>query len=120
MRELRLSRRLTQEALAERLGVATPHVQAIERGVRNLTLHSLGKLADALDVEVIQLFVAPQAVHDAGKPGRPRTLAAEARGPVPMVVYDDGSESGALVEPVPPAAANPIKRAKATRTRRRR
>jgi transcriptional regulator with XRE-family HTH domain len=87
VRELRLARELTQEKLAERLGVATPHVQAVERGVRNVTLATLCRLADALHVEVIQLFVAPRTDH-VSKPGRPKASQSVPRGTVPVAVYE--------------------------------
>lgn len=87
-RELRLARNLTQEALAERLQVATPQVQAIERGVRNLTLTTLCRLADALDVEPVQFLVPPRSEGQPSKPGRPSKASAGSRGPVPIAIYD--------------------------------
>lgn len=71
VRELRLARGLTQERFAEKLGVATQYVQAVERGVRNLTLATVWRVAEALDVEPIQLFASPRLDATAGKPGRP-------------------------------------------------
>ena len=87
VRELRLARDLTQEKLAERLDSATPHVQAIERGVRNLTLASLCRIADALDVEAIQLLVLPRGEH-APRPGRPPADYGVARGTVMLVLQE--------------------------------
>ncbi len=57
MRDLRLARRLSQEGLAEELGVSTRYLAGIERGERNLTLDSVDALADQLGVEAHALFV---------------------------------------------------------------
>lgn len=51
MRDLRLARRLSQEGLAEELGVSTRYLAGIERGERNLTLDSVDALAEQLGVE---------------------------------------------------------------------
>jgi transcriptional regulator with XRE-family HTH domain len=103
VRELRLARQLTQEKLAEQIAVATPHVQAVERGVRNLTLATLCKLADALEVDLIQLFVPPRTDH-ASKPGRPTASQSASRGPVSVAVYeqDDLPRTHAVAEPQHP------------------
>ncbi|MGH7434755.1 MAG: helix-turn-helix domain-containing protein [Polyangiaceae bacterium] len=104
IRELRLARQLTQERLAEELGTATPHVQAIERGVRNLTLVTLFRVADALNVEPIQILVPPHADSFETKPGRPAAgSGAWARGALPM--------ESTLAEPGP----SPRIRSRATR-----
>jgi len=50
---------LTQDQLAERLGIASKNVQRIEAGRQNLTLRSLEALALALGVELPQLLLAP-------------------------------------------------------------
>ena len=53
---LRYVSRLSQEDLAERLGVAVQTVSAIERGVRKPSLDTILGLARALDVRVVDLF----------------------------------------------------------------
>ncbi len=61
---------LTQEQLAERLGVNTRYLARLERGGQNLTVHRLAWLASRLELRVAQLFEAP---HDRTvKKGRPR------------------------------------------------
>ena len=50
VRDLRRSRGLTQENLAEELGVSPRYLAGIERGERNLTLDSVDVLADQLGV----------------------------------------------------------------------
>lgn len=56
VRELRLSRRLSQEGLAEELGMSARYLAGIERGERNLTLDSVDALAEQLGVEALTLF----------------------------------------------------------------
>lgn len=50
VRDLRLSRGLTQERLAEELEVSPRYLAGIERGERNLTLDSVDALAKQLGV----------------------------------------------------------------------
>ena len=50
VRSLRLERGLTQEKLAEELGVTPRYLAGIERGERNLTLDSVDSLAQQLGV----------------------------------------------------------------------
>lgn len=57
VRDLRVARRLSQEGLAEELGVSTRYLAGIERGERNLTLDSVDALAEQLGVEVHALIV---------------------------------------------------------------
>ncbi|MBN9158144.1 helix-turn-helix transcriptional regulator [Microbacterium sp.] len=56
LRELRRSRGLTQEGLAEELGVTPRYLAGIERGERNLTLDSVDALANQLKVPVMSLL----------------------------------------------------------------
>jgi transcriptional regulator with XRE-family HTH domain len=56
VKALRYVSRLSQEDLAERLGVAVQTVSAIERGVRKPSLDTIVGLARALDVRVADLF----------------------------------------------------------------
>ena len=57
VRDLRLARHLSQEGLAEELGVSTRYLAGIERGERNLTLDSVDALAAQLGVEARSLIV---------------------------------------------------------------
>ena len=57
--ELRAARGLTQQQFAEELEVAVRYLQGIEAGHENLSVRSLSKLADALEVEVRELFNEP-------------------------------------------------------------
>jgi len=67
--ELRAGRGLTQQKLAERLGVSTRYVQRVESGSKNLTLTSLAEIANVLRVAVVDLFASP--VSTTVRPGRP-------------------------------------------------
>ena len=56
VRELRQHQELSQEALAERADLHRNYIGGIERGERNVGLINVGKLADALEVSVADLF----------------------------------------------------------------
>ena len=57
VRDLRLARHLSQEGLAEELGVSPRYLAGIERGERNLTLDSVDALAKQLGIESQALIV---------------------------------------------------------------
>lgn len=57
LRQIRQSRSLTQEALAEQLGVTPRYLAGIERGERNLTLDTVDVLADDLGVRALDLLL---------------------------------------------------------------
>jgi len=52
----RLLNGMTQEDLSEKLNVAAHYVSDIERGKRNITLKTLYKIAETLNVEPYKLF----------------------------------------------------------------
>ncbi|MGH9347904.1 MAG: helix-turn-helix domain-containing protein [Vicinamibacterales bacterium] len=56
LKQLRLSRKLTQEQLAEAAGLSYKFVGEIERGIGNPTLTTLDALASALDVGLPELM----------------------------------------------------------------
>ncbi|MDP4099126.1 helix-turn-helix domain-containing protein [Paenibacillus sp. P96] len=56
IRSLRKERGLSQEALGEKGGFHFTYIGQIERGEKNVALLNLAKIADALDVNVSQLF----------------------------------------------------------------
>ncbi len=56
IRKLRKLKGLTQERLAERSGLSYSYVSDVERGTRNISLESLGKIISALGVKPAQLF----------------------------------------------------------------
>ena len=67
--ELRTARGLTQEQLATRAGIGWKYFQQIESGSENLTLRSLVRLANLLDVSMAELM-KPPATREV-RPGRP-------------------------------------------------
>lgn len=56
LQEIRKLRGLTQEKLAEIIGVDTPHISNIERGKYFVKAETLENLAKALDVEEKEFF----------------------------------------------------------------
>lgn len=73
--ELRDGKGWTQATLSEKLAVSTPYVASVEGGHENLTIRSLCKLADVLDVPVRDLFKAPKR-RAPRRRGRPKGKAA--------------------------------------------
>ena len=56
IRELRLAKNLTQEALASRAGLHPTYIGGIERGERNVGFDNILKLARAFDEHPAALF----------------------------------------------------------------
>ena len=54
--ELRKNRHLTQDQLAEKVGINPKYVSSIERGKENPTLDTFINIADSLDVNIGELF----------------------------------------------------------------
>jgi transcriptional regulator with XRE-family HTH domain len=60
LRAYRKSRGLTQEELAEVLGIHRTYMGGIERGERNLTLKSLERIAERIDYAPLHLLEAAE------------------------------------------------------------
>ena len=56
IRDTRKAKGITQKELGERLGVGESTVNGYEGGKQNLTIETLKKVADALQVEVAAFF----------------------------------------------------------------
>ena len=56
LRAARLRKGLTQEVLAERAGLHRTYVGSAERGERNVTVETIARLAQALDVSASELL----------------------------------------------------------------
>ena len=56
LREERLQRGLSQEALAELSGLHRTYVSGVERGLRNVTVGVLEAIATALEVDPVELL----------------------------------------------------------------
>ena len=67
VKELRGEHHLSQAALAERVGMHRCYLSSIERGLRNVPLDTVCRLAWALDVDVRDLLTAPAAEGDEGR-----------------------------------------------------
>lgn len=64
LREIRKSRGLTQERLAERIDRSVDAVSALERGLALPSFETLEKLADALNVPVRDFFDVEEDVSE--------------------------------------------------------
>lgn len=56
IKELRRIKGLSQEQLSEKIAMSSKYLSSIERGKENPTLDAFIKLAQALDVEIAELF----------------------------------------------------------------
>lgn len=56
VRELRRAKDMSQEAMAEKVGISSKYVSSIERGKENPTLDTFIGLAKALNVDILELF----------------------------------------------------------------
>ena len=56
VQELRKNRHLSQEQLADLAGVHRTYIGMIERAEKNITLRNISKIADALKIEIKDLF----------------------------------------------------------------
>lgn len=63
IRILRKQRNLTQEELSERAQISYKFLGEIERGLKNSSIKTLGKIADAMEISLAELLYFP-ANHD--------------------------------------------------------
>jgi transcriptional regulator with XRE-family HTH domain len=66
--ELRSGRGLTQEQVAESLGIALRNFQRIEGGRQNLTIRTMAAIASVLGVRVIEFFQPGEVKSEVTKP----------------------------------------------------
>ena len=79
--ELRVERGLSQGTLAERVRTTPQWISQLERGTRSPTVHTLCKLANALDLTLADLFATTPAPPVSARPtGRSTAQAARRRG----------------------------------------
>ena len=57
LRMLRCGMKMSQEELSFRAGISAAHLGQIERAEKKPTLETIGKLADALEISLSELFV---------------------------------------------------------------
>lgn len=95
--EARRARSLTQDQLATHLGVGTKYLQRIERGAENLTLATLERLADVLEVPAASLL-GSSSPEDCESPKRARSArSAEHRAAPLRIVGEDASRAPGAV-----------------------
>lgn len=87
VRDLRVRRKLTQEALGERAGLSHKFIGEVERGLGNPSVESVAAIANALGADIADLF-------------------GEARRPAP---YDASRRQFALVRDAQEKLASAIK-----------
>jgi transcriptional regulator with XRE-family HTH domain len=56
LRKLRLSRKMSQEALAHCADLDRTYIPSIEKGERNVSIEVVSKLAIALEVDISEFF----------------------------------------------------------------
>jgi transcriptional regulator with XRE-family HTH domain len=56
VREVRLKKKMSQGDLAKILGVHPTYISSVERGVRNMALNNIERLARALNVPIEELI----------------------------------------------------------------
>ncbi|MBD5159238.1 MAG: helix-turn-helix transcriptional regulator [Ruminococcus sp.] len=56
IRSYRTNQHMSQEALAEKCGLHPTYIGQLERGEKNATLESIGKIADGLSVSLSRLL----------------------------------------------------------------
>lgn len=64
IKQIRLNKSITQEVLADALGVDTAVISNIEKGKRELKVKELEIIAKCLNVEVLDLFTYPKKYVD--------------------------------------------------------
>jgi transcriptional regulator with XRE-family HTH domain len=70
IREIRMQRGISQEALAHACGLDRTYLSSVERGVRNLTLASILRIAAALEVDPAELHTRAGAALAASSPAQ--------------------------------------------------
>jgi transcriptional regulator with XRE-family HTH domain len=80
IRRLRVAKGVSQEALAVDAEIDRTYVSRLERGLENPTVAVLDRLAQALDENIVELFLRPASAKPIGplRPGRkPSTSRAK-------------------------------------------
>ncbi|MBO7127318.1 helix-turn-helix transcriptional regulator [bacterium] len=56
LRELRKARNISQEELMVATGIHRTYLSEVERGIRNISIVNVEKIARALDVDAMEMF----------------------------------------------------------------
>lgn len=67
LKRIRQRKKLTQENLAEKVGISPKYISSIERGQENPTLDTLIKIVHALEVEMGEVFLTENEESDPKK-----------------------------------------------------
>ncbi len=70
VKQVRLDRALTQEALAERAGIHPTYVSMIERGTNNASILVAARIAAALGLSLSELFAVAENRRSGSRAGR--------------------------------------------------
>jgi transcriptional regulator with XRE-family HTH domain len=77
LKRIRHEKGLSQERFADLSGLHRTHISQVERKVANVTLDTVALLADALEVDLAELFLHAPGESKNLKAGRPEKAAAE-------------------------------------------
>ena len=66
IRRLRSERGYSQEAFANLVGLHRTYMGGVERGERNIGVRNLARIADALDIQLCDLFELVKKSNDNG------------------------------------------------------
>ena len=64
IRDLRASKKITQQELAERTNLSVPYISQIENNHRNISLETFVKIIDALEVSLSDFFLPYSVPQD--------------------------------------------------------
>ena len=64
IRDLRASKKITQQELAERTNLSVPYISQIENNHRNISLETFVKIVDALEVPLSDFFLPYSVPQD--------------------------------------------------------
>lgn len=78
IREIRTKKGMTQEALAEKMGINPKFISSIERGKENPTLNTIINLADSLGVPIGEVFSFLELQDTSKRPAGIRELVKNA------------------------------------------
>ena len=64
IRDLRISKKITQQELAERTNLSVPYISQIENSHRNISLETFIKIVQALEISLSDFFIPYSETHD--------------------------------------------------------
>lgn len=64
IRDLRVSKKITQQELAERTNLSVPYISQIENSHRNISLETFVKIVNALEVPLSDFFLPYSVAQD--------------------------------------------------------